>query len=218
MCRAYPPLIWLGWSPPLSLHPLPSLISSSSNLPFATQGRSWGLESIPYKQETGSTERLLCPGALEGPTWFQWGPNKYYINRQSSMFIEIIKEHAKGSVFLWSLHPILRWRAMLEKALLKIPNSNSLLWKLRLAHRATVACPQWTSMTDGPGWADLWSCHTVPFPRTYFFFSSAKCDCLHQQDLKSFSFSKSFQTQTFSFKLSQPQYFIYLFIFSATVL
>lgn len=123
------------------------------------------------------------------------------------MFIEIIKENAKGSVFLWRLHPILRWRAMLEKALLMLPNSNSLLWKPPLAHRATMACPQWTSMADGPGWADLWSCHTVPFPRTSFFFSSAKCDCRHQQDLKSLSFSKSFQTQTFSFKLSQPQYF-----------
>ena len=29
--------------PPLSLHPLPSLISNCLNLPFGTQGRSWRL-------------------------------------------------------------------------------------------------------------------------------------------------------------------------------
>ena len=39
---------------PLSyLHPLSSLISNCSSLPFGTQGRSWRLESIPYKQEMG---------------------------------------------------------------------------------------------------------------------------------------------------------------------
>ena len=43
-------------APPLSLHPLPSLISSCSNLPFGSQGRSWRLESIPYKQELGDGE------------------------------------------------------------------------------------------------------------------------------------------------------------------
>ena len=43
---------------PLSLQPLPSLISSCSNLPFVTQGKLWRLESVPYKQETGDTERF----------------------------------------------------------------------------------------------------------------------------------------------------------------
>ena len=38
---------------PLSLHPLPSLISSYSNMPFVTQVRSWNLRSVPYKQENG---------------------------------------------------------------------------------------------------------------------------------------------------------------------
>ena len=58
-------------APPLSLHPLPSLINSCLNLPFGTQGRSWRLKPIPYKQETGDTERLPCPGAPQGPAGFQ---------------------------------------------------------------------------------------------------------------------------------------------------
>ena len=53
-------------APPLSLHPLPSLISNCLNLPFGSQGRSWRLESVPYKQGTGDTERLPCPGAPTG--------------------------------------------------------------------------------------------------------------------------------------------------------
>ena len=58
----------------LSLHPLPSLISNCLNLPFGTQGRSWRLESVPYKQEMGDTERLTwCPGAPQGPAWFHLG-------------------------------------------------------------------------------------------------------------------------------------------------
>ena len=57
--------------PPLSLHPLPSLISNSLNLPFGTQGRSWRLESFHYKQEMGDMERLSCPGVPQCPAWFQ---------------------------------------------------------------------------------------------------------------------------------------------------
>ena len=38
---------------PLSLHPLPSLISKYLNLPFGNQGRSWRLVSVPYKQGMG---------------------------------------------------------------------------------------------------------------------------------------------------------------------
>ena len=54
---------------PLSyLHPLSSLISNCSNLPFGTQGRSWSLGSIPKKW---GTERFLCPGAPQGPAQFQ---------------------------------------------------------------------------------------------------------------------------------------------------
>ena len=43
------------------------LISNCLNQPIGTQGRSWRLESIPYKQNTGNTERFLCPGAPQGP-------------------------------------------------------------------------------------------------------------------------------------------------------
>ena len=42
---------------PLSLHPFPSGISNSLNLPFGTQGRSWRLES------RNGTDRLPCLGA-----------------------------------------------------------------------------------------------------------------------------------------------------------
>ena len=60
-------LLFLG-APPLSLHPL--LISNCSNLLFGTQQRSWSLESIPYKQETGDTERLPLPRRQQGPARF----------------------------------------------------------------------------------------------------------------------------------------------------
>ena len=40
-------------NPPVSLRPLPSLISNCLNLPFGNQGRSWRLVSVPYKQGMG---------------------------------------------------------------------------------------------------------------------------------------------------------------------
>ena len=58
-------------APPLSLHPLRSLISNCLNLPFGTQERSGRLESVPYKQGMGDMERLPCPGAPQGPVQFQ---------------------------------------------------------------------------------------------------------------------------------------------------
>ena len=61
---------WLLVPSPLFLSTFPSLMSSCWNLPFRTQGRSWGLESIPYKQGMGDAGRLLCPGAPQGPAWF----------------------------------------------------------------------------------------------------------------------------------------------------
>lgn len=62
----------VSWLPLLcSLNPLSSLMGSCLNLPLRTQGRSWSLESIPYKKETGNTESLLFPGAAPGPAWFQ---------------------------------------------------------------------------------------------------------------------------------------------------
>ena len=56
---------------PLSLYHLLSLVNSCLNLPFGTQGRSWRLKPISYKQETGDTNRLLWLGAPQGPAWFQ---------------------------------------------------------------------------------------------------------------------------------------------------
>ena len=50
---------WLA--PPLSPHPLLSLIRNCLRLSFGTQGRSWRLKSSSYKQEKGDTERLLYP-------------------------------------------------------------------------------------------------------------------------------------------------------------
>lgn len=61
-----PALLFLGCFS-LSLHPLPSLMSNCSNLPFRTRGRSWRLESVPYRQGTGDTERLLYPGTYRAP-------------------------------------------------------------------------------------------------------------------------------------------------------
>ena len=51
----------------LSPHPFPPLINNRLNLLFGTQGRSWSLECVPYKQEMGGTERYLCSGAPQGP-------------------------------------------------------------------------------------------------------------------------------------------------------
>ena len=47
-------------APPLFLHPFPSWNSNSLNLPFGTQGRSWGLES------RNGTERLLLSFKTNG--------------------------------------------------------------------------------------------------------------------------------------------------------
>ena len=51
----------------MSPHPLPSLINNCSNLPFGTQGRSWRLRPIPYKQEMGDTEKTSMPRRPTGP-------------------------------------------------------------------------------------------------------------------------------------------------------
>ena len=52
---------------------IPSLIRNCSNPPFGTQGRSWMLESVPYKQKMGDMEMLVCPGAPQNPDQFQRG-------------------------------------------------------------------------------------------------------------------------------------------------
>ena len=57
--------------PSLSLQLLPSLISNCLNIPFRTQGRSKRLnETYLLQTRNGGTERLLYPGAPQGPAWF----------------------------------------------------------------------------------------------------------------------------------------------------
>ena len=46
-------------APVLSLHLLPSLIRNCFNLPFRTQGRSWRLWSISYKQDMGDRDASM---------------------------------------------------------------------------------------------------------------------------------------------------------------
>ena len=43
-------------APSLSVHPLPSLISNCSNMPFGTQGRSWRLETS-LQTRNGGTQK-----------------------------------------------------------------------------------------------------------------------------------------------------------------
>ena len=54
-------------------HPLPSLINNCLNLPCWNSGKvteaQWSL--FPVIKEMGDTERLLCPGAPQGPAPYQ---------------------------------------------------------------------------------------------------------------------------------------------------
>ena len=59
-------LLLLGYSSLDSVSILPSWISNCSNLCFEAQGRSWRLESVPYKK-LGYAQQLLYPGAPQGP-------------------------------------------------------------------------------------------------------------------------------------------------------
>ena len=69
LSQSYIIVSWL-FLPSLCI-PLPSLISNCLNLCFGTQGRSWRLRPIPYKQETGDTDRPPCPEAPQGPVDFR---------------------------------------------------------------------------------------------------------------------------------------------------
>ena len=74
-------------APPLPLHCLPSLTSNCWNLPFGAQGRSWRLESVPYKQGMEDTEKP-CPEAPQGPAKFQ-----LHITITDIIVMEIFGEH-----------------------------------------------------------------------------------------------------------------------------
>ena len=55
--------------PPWSLHPLPSLISNSLNLPLGTQGRSWRLNEAPFlKTRDGRHKETFVPRSPAGLT------------------------------------------------------------------------------------------------------------------------------------------------------
>ena len=54
-------------TPPLSLQPLPSLISNSG-----PQGRSWRQKAVSCTEENSHIRRLWCPGAPQAPAGFQW--------------------------------------------------------------------------------------------------------------------------------------------------
>ena len=60
----------------------PPLINNSLNPPFGTQGRSYRLESVSYKQENRK-ERLPCPGAPQGLAGFQ---------TSTLIYLEILRE------------------------------------------------------------------------------------------------------------------------------
>ena len=58
----------ISTSPPFALHHLLSLISFRLNLLFRIEGRSWRLnEGYFLSSRNGDTEKLLYPGAPQGP-------------------------------------------------------------------------------------------------------------------------------------------------------
>ena len=76
-------------APPLSPHLLPSLAGNRVHLLLGTQGRSWRLNDVYFLQTRhwkGDTERLLCPGVLEGLAWFQTlGKNQTISSRETEI-------------------------------------------------------------------------------------------------------------------------------------
>ena len=76
-------LLFLYAVSPLSGHLLLSLISSSLNLPLdCGEGHGGWMKPISYNQELGDTERLLCPGAPEGPAGYQRYSNLAWVTRE----------------------------------------------------------------------------------------------------------------------------------------
>ena len=68
-------------------YPFLSLISNSLNMPFGTRnGHGACVKPISYKQETGETERLLCPGTPQSPAQFQ---KVLYITKEKPNFHKI---------------------------------------------------------------------------------------------------------------------------------
>ena len=82
--------------PPLSLHPLPSLISKCLNLPLGTQGRPWRLNE-PYFLKTrnrGGHRKAFVPRSPTGPAqlhYKQAGISEVY-ERKKQFVVVIQKE------------------------------------------------------------------------------------------------------------------------------
>ena len=59
--------------PPLSLHPLPSLISKCLNLSLGTQGRPYWLNEAHFlKAKSRGHRKAFVPGAPQGPAWLHF--------------------------------------------------------------------------------------------------------------------------------------------------
>ena len=63
-------LLCFSAAPSLSLHPPLSLNSICLHLPCGTQGSSWRLESVPYKQETGGLRKASVFRSSQGLAHF----------------------------------------------------------------------------------------------------------------------------------------------------
>ena len=78
-------------TPPLSLHSLPSPISSCLDLPFGTQGRSWKLESVPNNLEMGDTDKFPCPGTPQ--VWLSFNVK---LEKDKQDYFKIFLEQISG--------------------------------------------------------------------------------------------------------------------------
>ena len=73
----------LDCSSPMSLHPLPFLISNCLILPFGTQGRSWRLNEAYFQQiRNGGLRKAFEPRSSKGPCSISYThkalKNKYF--------------------------------------------------------------------------------------------------------------------------------------------
>ena len=95
-----PRLHYCFLSAPLSLHPLPSLMSNFLNLPFGTQGRSWRLDRKTPMPRSPTVSCLVSKGEqiphhlvllLQTPLVPPWAKSQAAINKgaQLVLFIEV---------------------------------------------------------------------------------------------------------------------------------
>ena len=93
--------------PPLSLHPLPSLISSCLNLPLGTQGRPQRLNETHFlKARNGGQRMVFVPKSPVGPCVVVRGVGEPHIQalfqnslvqrRDSARVTRILRQRARG--------------------------------------------------------------------------------------------------------------------------